>query len=148
MKTIRTFHFLVVVSNSRTLLQFQQIIKCTIPRGKSFSQYNRYGCYCGLGGSGTPMDELDMCCKIHDNCYGKSNTVGRCKFILDNPYTKKYSYSCTDNKVTCSMKGITTYRYTRDCGDWTNAFYILYIYIYIYPGTDPQNNIHSAEPPE
>uniref|UniRef100_A0A8C5MIB4 Phospholipase A2 n=1 Tax=Leptobrachium leishanense TaxID=445787 RepID=A0A8C5MIB4_9ANUR len=86
------------------LLQFRQIIKCTNPHSKPLEQYNQYGCYCGFGGTGTPVDELDMCCKIHDNCYGESMTVAGCKFILDNPYTEIYSYSCTDNKVTCSKK--------------------------------------------
>uniref|UniRef100_A0A8C5MLR6 Phospholipase A2 n=1 Tax=Leptobrachium leishanense TaxID=445787 RepID=A0A8C5MLR6_9ANUR len=88
--------------NQRNLLQFRQIIKCTNPHSKPLEQYNQYGCYCGFGGTGTPVDELDMCCKIHDNCYGESMTVAGCKFILDNPYTEIYSYSCTDNKVTCS----------------------------------------------
>uniref|UniRef100_A0A8C5MGL1 Phospholipase A2 n=1 Tax=Leptobrachium leishanense TaxID=445787 RepID=A0A8C5MGL1_9ANUR len=84
--------------NQRNLLQFRQIIKCTNPHSKPLEQYNQYGCYCGFGGTGTPVDELDMCCKIHDNCYGESMTVAGCKFILDNPYTEIYSYSCTDNK--------------------------------------------------
>uniref|UniRef100_A0A8C5MGZ4 Phospholipase A2 n=2 Tax=Leptobrachium leishanense TaxID=445787 RepID=A0A8C5MGZ4_9ANUR len=93
--------------NQRNLLQFRQIIKCTNPHSKPLEQYNQYGCYCGFGGTGTPVDELDMCCKIHDNCYGESMTVAGCKFILDNPYTEIYSYSCTDNKVTCSSNFLT-----------------------------------------
>ncbi|CAN1185537.1 Probable phospholipase A2 homolog 1 [Linum perenne] len=35
----------------------------------------RYGKYCGLGWTGCPgekpCDDLDACCKIHDNCVGK-----------------------------------------------------------------------------
>uniref|UniRef100_A0A8C5MFA1 Phospholipase A2 n=1 Tax=Leptobrachium leishanense TaxID=445787 RepID=A0A8C5MFA1_9ANUR len=42
------------------LLQFRQIIKCTNPHSKPLEQYNQYGCYCGFGGTGTPVDELDM----------------------------------------------------------------------------------------
>uniref|UniRef100_A0A8C5MH52 Phospholipase A2 n=1 Tax=Leptobrachium leishanense TaxID=445787 RepID=A0A8C5MH52_9ANUR len=108
--------FLVVSGrqNQRNLLQFRQIIKCTNPHSKPLEQYNQYGCYCGFGGTGTPVDELDMCCKIHDNCYGESMTVAGCKFILDNPYTEIYSYSCTDNKVTCSSKGPRC-RAAREC---------------------------------
>lgn len=42
------------------------MIKCTIPDSSPLLEFNGYGCYCGLGGSGTPVDELDrflqLCC--------------------------------------------------------------------------------------
>lgn len=35
----------------------------------------RYGKYCGVGWTGCrgekPCDDLDACCKIHDECVGK-----------------------------------------------------------------------------
>ncbi|XP_053550732.1 phospholipase A2, minor isoenzyme [Bombina bombina] len=88
----------------RNLLQFRQMIKCTIPNSKPLEDFNDYGCYCGLGGSGTPVDDLDRCCEIHDNCYAASRKVENCNPIFDNPYMEFYSYSCENNVVTCSNK--------------------------------------------
>lgn len=38
--------------------QFGKMIQCTQP-GVNPLKYNDYGCWCGLGGQGTPKDELD-----------------------------------------------------------------------------------------
>ncbi|XP_075438892.1 phospholipase A2, minor isoenzyme-like [Ascaphus truei] len=89
---------------SRNLLQFRQMIKCAMPDSKPVSEFNQYGCYCGLGGSGKPMDDLDTCCQTHDNCYGASKQLEDCIPIFDNPYTEIYTYTCTDNLPTCSSK--------------------------------------------
>ncbi|CAH2324584.1 phospholipase A2 [Pelobates cultripes] len=96
------FWVVSIQSQPRNLLQFHSIIRCTIPGSKPILDYNQYGCYCGVGGSGTPVDDLDICCKIHDNCYGDSKKIEECKFILDNPYMEFYSYSCKDHSVTCN----------------------------------------------
>lgn len=37
-----------------------------------FQHYNNYGCWCGIGGSHTPVDGIDECCMHHDKCYDKA----------------------------------------------------------------------------
>ncbi|NWI12079.1 PA21B Phospholipase, partial [Crypturellus soui] len=86
----------------RAVWQLRKMIKCTIPHSDPLRDFADYGCYCGLGGSGTPVDELDRCCQTHDHCYSEAEKLPTCRFLLDNPYTKTYSYSCSGEEITCS----------------------------------------------
>ncbi|XP_032898947.1 phospholipase A2-like [Amblyraja radiata] len=86
----------------RNLLQFSKLIKCAIPGSHPLLTFNGYGCYCGLGGQGTPVDELDRCCQTHDNCYGAASKMG-CKF-LKNPKAVGYKYTCSKKTVTCASE--------------------------------------------
>lgn len=45
-------------SQSKALWHFAQMIECVQP-DTSALKYNRYGCWCGVGGSGTPVDDVD-----------------------------------------------------------------------------------------
>ncbi|KAJ0019551.1 hypothetical protein NQD34_007120 [Periophthalmus magnuspinnatus] len=90
----------------RAVWQFRAMILCTMPDSFPILDYTDYGCYCGLGGSGEPVDELDRCCQIHDQCYSDAMQHKDCWPILDNPYTHKYHYSCdkTTKTLTCLSK--------------------------------------------
>ncbi|XP_051806424.1 phospholipase A2, minor isoenzyme-like isoform X2 [Acanthochromis polyacanthus] len=85
----------------KAVWQFGNMISCFQP-GVNPLRYNEYGCWCGIGGSGTPVDDLDRCCKVHDNCYEESRKTPGCTDIADLPYVISYDYTCSSNKVTCS----------------------------------------------
>nr|Q7M334.1 RecName: Full=Phospholipase A2; AltName: Full=Group IB phospholipase A2; AltName: Full=Phosphatidylcholine 2-acylhydrolase 1B; Flags: Precursor [Oryctolagus cuniculus] len=97
------------------LWQFRGMIQCTIPGSSPYLEFNGYGCYCGLGGSGTPVDELDRCCQTHDQCYTQAKKLSSCSFLVDNPYTNSYSYSCSGTTVTCSSKNKECEAFICDC---------------------------------
>ncbi|NWX71509.1 PA21B Phospholipase, partial [Alca torda] len=85
----------------RAVWELRSMLKCTIPGSHPLLDFADYGCYCGLGGKGTPVDELDRCCQVHDNCYSQANKLDSCRFLIDNPYTKLYSFSCSSGQITC-----------------------------------------------
>ncbi|XP_030594339.1 phospholipase A2, minor isoenzyme-like [Archocentrus centrarchus] len=85
----------------KALWQFGKMIDCAQP-GVNPLMYNNYGCWCGFGGTGTPRDEVDMCCKIHDKCYQACRKIPECTAIADLPYILVYDHTCENQKVTCS----------------------------------------------
>uniref|UniRef100_R4G2M4 PLA2-Sut-25 n=1 Tax=Suta fasciata TaxID=529716 RepID=R4G2M4_9SAUR len=78
------------------LIQFGDMIECANQNTRSALDYMDYGCYCGKGDSGTPVDDLDRCCKIHDDCYGEAENSLNCS-----PYWAWYTWQCTENVPTC-----------------------------------------------
>uniref|UniRef100_A0A4W2H4Z5 Phospholipase A2 n=1 Tax=Bos indicus x Bos taurus TaxID=30522 RepID=A0A4W2H4Z5_BOBOX len=47
---------------------------------------------------------FSRCCQTHDNCYKQAKKLDSCKVLVDNPYTNNYSYSCSNNEITCSSE--------------------------------------------
>ncbi|KAJ3581310.1 hypothetical protein NHX12_029381 [Muraenolepis orangiensis] len=87
----------------KALWQFGRMIPCVQP-GTNALLYNNYGCWCGLGGGAEPVDDVDMCCKLHDKCYHDkaSRLAPGCTAIADLPYLLVYDYTCHNRQATCS----------------------------------------------
>ncbi|XP_071492901.1 phospholipase A2-like [Diadema antillarum] len=89
---------------SNMVVQFGGMIDCLVRRGSL--AYNGYGCYCGLGGSGKPLDATDRCCRQHDECYSRLKRQGICKgdkSVYITWYKVDMTQCDTPNaKITCS----------------------------------------------
>nr|DBA17446.1 TPA: hypothetical protein GDO54_002894 [Pyxicephalus adspersus] len=59
---------------------------------------NLYGCYCGSGGSGTPVDDVDRCCHLHDCCYRYSRLDLQCHSKVKWQF---YQFSCGKTQTEC-----------------------------------------------
>ncbi|XP_068393606.1 putative inactive group IIC secretory phospholipase A2 [Eschrichtius robustus] len=78
--------------------QFQRMVKHITGRSAFFSNYG-YGCYCGLGGIGTPVDDTDRCCLAHDCCYEKLKRLS-CQPVLNG-----YQFHVANGTVICFSLG-------------------------------------------
>ncbi|KAJ1142538.1 hypothetical protein NDU88_008852 [Pleurodeles waltl] len=78
------------------LVNFADMIK-KVTGKNAIPDYTTYGCYCGLGGRGQPVDATDRCCRSHDCCYIKLEARG-CK-----PKTDSYRFSMSGGNVACDL---------------------------------------------
>nr|XP_058946395.1 phospholipase A2 A2-actitoxin-Cgg2a-like [Pocillopora verrucosa] len=60
-----------------------------------------YGCWCGIGGEGKPVDDLDGCCKAHDKCYDEIMQSEDCPFEKA-VYLMSYSVTGDGEKTKCN----------------------------------------------
>uniref|UniRef100_UPI00358F50EF acidic phospholipase A2 PLA-2-like n=1 Tax=Myxine glutinosa TaxID=7769 RepID=UPI00358F50EF len=78
--------------------------------------YINYGCYCGLGGCGQPLDGIDRCCQIHDECYGNISTMNTSCRWYQSPHLTMYTWSFDSKKnIVCGDKPHTCLREICDC---------------------------------
>ncbi|KAB1268750.1 Calcium-dependent phospholipase A2 [Camelus dromedarius] len=63
----------------------------------ALESFGFYGCYCGWGGKGTPVDAIDWCCWWHDVCYAELERKGY------NVLTQSYRYRVRQGLVTCEL---------------------------------------------
>ncbi|XP_072346502.1 acidic phospholipase A2 PA-3-like [Scyliorhinus torazame] len=81
----------------RSVVNFKNVVVCASPNVPN-QRYMDYGCFCGYGGNGNqPLDDLDRCCQVHDDCYGEAESSLGCK-----PLFTPYSTHCENEVPQCS----------------------------------------------
>ncbi|XP_054906643.1 phospholipase A2 [Poeciliopsis prolifica] len=121
----------------RAIWQFAEMISCAQP-GIEPLIYNGYGCYCGLGGSGTPVDDVDRCCQVHDNCYGYSMTIPECNDIFDSPYVASYNFTCSNKQIYCAAINNKCQAIVCECDRVAALCFARYKYNPDYKNLDPK----------
>ncbi|XP_008068936.1 putative inactive group IIC secretory phospholipase A2 [Carlito syrichta] len=106
MKVVVVLIIIVCSPTHSSFWQFQRMVKQVTGRSAFFSYYG-YGCYCGLGGKGVPVDDTDRdnpsppsclvprCCREHDCCYKKLKELG-CQPVLNG-----YQFHVVNGTVIC-----------------------------------------------
>uniref|UniRef100_A0A8C3SXE5 Phospholipase A2 n=1 Tax=Chelydra serpentina TaxID=8475 RepID=A0A8C3SXE5_CHESE len=99
-----------------SLLDFKFMIR-RITRKSALISYNGYGCHCGLGGRGQPLDKTDWCCHAHDCCYKELLPHEGCRvrhaFVraghTTNATCAKRACECDRTAVLCFRKEASSY---------------------------------------
>ncbi|PAA70179.1 hypothetical protein BOX15_Mlig022217g2 [Macrostomum lignano] len=85
----------------RRIDQLGHMISATT--GHHYAAYIGYGNYCGPGGAGVPVDNLDACCQVHDYCYDdlmEKKNAGKCgsgSGPVFNQYLSRFNYKEKSN---------------------------------------------------
>jgi len=98
--------------SKRNLADFSYAIGCYNKDINHFmdiwKMYGDYGCFCGRGGEGTPLDETDKCCKMHDRCWGEVNKLKPWWIFFQNWYNMYYpggyESECKNGNVLCQSE--------------------------------------------
>nr|XP_026689604.1 basic phospholipase A2 nigroxin A-like isoform X3 [Ciona intestinalis] len=71
------------------------------------AKYGKYGCWCGVGGKGTPVDGIDSCCKSHDLCFNAATKKWAPNYSSVQIYFHKYKMSCHQKSTACYGSGLS-----------------------------------------
>lgn len=79
----------------RSIMNLKSMVKEVT--GKEGYDFVGYGNWCGLSGSGRPVDPIDECCQIHDLCYDLAKD-GVCRSYGEKAvYQIEYKWKTTDD---------------------------------------------------
>lgn len=83
------------IRSKRDVWQLYSVITCMTPCDPLILK--DYGCYCGLGGMGYPVDAIDRCCMVHDHCYDSTPCHPALTYFLP------YNWKCVAGRPYCSL---------------------------------------------
>jgi len=87
--------------SKRGVFQLAGMISCV--SGCDPLAYKGYGCYCGYGGAGIPINGIDRCCMEHDLCY----THSECSQLKQ--YVYPYTWDCVaPGYAVCGMTSLAS----------------------------------------
>jgi secretory phospholipase A2 len=78
---------------------------------------------CGFGGEGEPVDDIDACCKAHDQCYDDIKNF-RTNILPCSPYLRFYNWDldsktflpiCKDKSDSCAYRICECDRIVTEC---------------------------------
>ncbi|XP_072172608.1 acidic phospholipase A2 Cc1-PLA2-like [Diadema setosum] len=83
----------------RSMYELGTMVACAT--GLSPMAYADYGCWCGRGGRGEAVDDIDGCCRSHDLCYQRLREQRICRRwqLYLQPYGFQKTCSHTDTPV-------------------------------------------------
>ncbi|XP_044870000.1 phospholipase A2, minor isoenzyme-like [Mauremys mutica] len=88
----------------RSLLELGLTLWCYRQRLRTpLFALNLYGCYCGTGGSGTPLDAVDQCCFLHDCCYRHARVSLECRGRVK---WQPYEFACSQSGTECRSQSV------------------------------------------
>ncbi|XP_054714900.1 acidic phospholipase A2-like [Uloborus diversus] len=88
---------MLLCGSTATVLDLGNMLKLMTDRNPL--DFLNYGNWCGLGGNGYPMDDIDSCCRQHDFCYDKASD----SVCLDEkPHVAKYRWKYAAGKLHCN----------------------------------------------
>ncbi|KAL3075885.1 hypothetical protein niasHT_032088 [Heterodera trifolii] len=119
------FLFLLLVALIRvhfansSIESLASVIRCAtgLDYLRMFDTYNSYGCWCGVGGSGETVDEIDKCCQTHDKCWASSTCSWFQKY-----FGPTYKFKCLDksrHQTTLKKRSSEKHRKKKDQSEET-----------------------------
>ncbi|CAI5449606.1 unnamed protein product [Caenorhabditis angaria] len=81
------------------LYQLDDMTQCKI--GRTYDVYRSYGCVCSGYAPNKPLDSIDKCCEVHNQCYTSILSTGLCQ-NPNAPFYCYYSWQCINKEINCS----------------------------------------------